>query len=111
MPANAVRQAYLHGQKPGNQDLFGEHGAVNPLHVDAVLDQEPLEVIDRVVQQVQELVRLQPRFELDHQVGIDQIDLVLVADLEQHHPGIRIDRVQDRKSTRLNSSHLGISYA
>src|ERR1039458_10737880 len=27
------------------------------------------------------------------------------------YPSVRFDAIQDRKSTRLNSSHLGISYA
>src|ERR1035441_4104245 len=36
---------------------------------------------------------------------------VLGVFLAVHHEGVGPDWVTDRKSTRLNSSHLGISYA
>src|SRR5258705_6723361 len=38
-----------------------------------------------------------------HRVDQDELDLLVRADHE--------DQARDRKSTRLNSSHLGISYA
>src|SRR5262245_64175443 len=42
-------------------------------------------------------------------VGLDRAQLLHVIDVDEHRRGD--DPAADRKSTRLNSSHLGISYA
>src|SRR5947199_5923618 len=46
-------------------------------------------------------------------VGLVRRDLLLGrVEVERRVPGVNLDTAkQDRKSTRLNSSHLGISYA
>src|SRR5262245_65054187 len=38
-------------------------------------------------------------------------DQAVPADMRSHDPDLQRPRRRDRKSTRLNSSHLGISYA
>src|SRR5205814_4599877 len=44
-------------------------------------------------------------------VGDDHTDVGLVGEVRREVGELEIDLVADRKSTRLNSSHLGISYA
>src|SRR5690625_1207168 len=36
---------------------------------------------------------------------------LLSADIPEEYGGLNLDRIRDRKSTRLNSSHVAISYA
>src|SRR5205814_10057693 len=54
--------------------------------------------------------RVAPPDNQDHVVGQVTSAVVEHARKRSHGPVARIDR-GDRKSTRLNSSHLGISYA
>src|SRR5205814_10053051 len=49
--------------------------------------------------------------ELDVLRGCDTLGCVEVYRAEDQHFAVREEHRRDRKSTRLNSSHLGISYA
>src|SRR5690606_41799736 len=82
------------------------------------LGEIPAEVVDdlrgdaRPVDRIDRADRMAP---LEEQVAGDGLDeiLALVEDaLDRDVEDVRVgERVQDRKSTRLNSSHVKISYA
>src|SRR5437899_12402697 len=44
-------------------------------------------------------------------IGVDYALYLLSVQLAQQRAGLSLTELEDRKSTRLNSSHLGISYA
>src|SRR3712207_8657370 len=60
--------------------------------------------------------RVQPAQPADH-VGLDraaqpvEVDQVILVELGHEDPAVQPVHEQDRKSTRLNSSHANISYA
>ena len=107
MPAAAIGQTDLHSQPASNQELLGQHGTEDALHVNAIFHQQPFEVVDRVMQQMKKAGRLQPLLELDNEFRLDQIHHVLIADLEQHHPCIRIHRIHRIVFVALDDATCG----
>src|SRR5690349_24014694 len=72
---------------------------------------EPLAGTPRVVQRVDRVVELHPQLEMNPRAGIElRRDLELDLTRRRHEVSPRILE-RDRKSTRLNSSHVEISYA
>src|SRR5437773_5925268 len=64
-------------------------------------------VADQPVQHAARLLRLD-QVDVHHQRLLERLADRVGGDLVEHHP---VERRRDRKSTRLNSSHITISYA
>src|SRR5205814_9780983 len=73
------------------------------LHLVADVGVEGADVTARARKEDRLLQRLHRRGKLERAIA--------GADLRHHHLDARSRALRDRKSTRLNSSHLGISYA
>src|SRR5690606_40956198 len=81
----------------GNEDVchFGDYGRLDGIGADRIVGSKDKEAIDLAT-----YVTRRFRLRIDH---LDEL-----ADFIQ---GARLCRISDRKSTRLNSSHVKISYA